>query len=496
MQIDYDRGVKGRFAAAAAVLAHVGACAGTRSAEVADAGRDAAPQAADAAPDALAIDAAPPPWTAMPAVPCTDAADAPYAVPAAPGRALGQILACAPIATWTQGDTQARLVAAAATGATATTGVTIWKIAYATRHSSGAPAVSTALVFLPVTPAASRVGRVAMAHSTVGLADGCAPSADVTFGSGAIAQVALAFAARGRAVIAPDLSGLGNDGVQAYLDNREQGEQLLDGSRALAALLAPGAVDDTLLLVGYSQGGGTVLSAQALAPAEPDAGRVIGTIAFAPEWAIGPASFGYSAMLHAPDELTIQTGLSYSSVAVMRQYAWGEAALGAGHGVDLFPPALRDGVGGVVTSQCLGTLGAWVQGDMLHAGDLIDPDVRASVVACLDGGANDPGCTGTGRAYWQGAIAGDPLSGAPDGGPVLIVQGLLDQIMPAANEASCDADALRGAGVTVDTCLDLGADHLTIIAAQLPAALAWADAVVAGGSRPTCAATTLPACQP
>ena len=493
MQIDYDRGVKGL--AAAVLLAHVGACSGSHGVASPDAWAADAARAADAAPDALAPDATPPAWTAAPAVPCADAADAPYAVTAAPGQALGQILSCAPIETMTQADAQARLVAAAATGAIATTGVTVWKIAYATRHSSGAPAVSTALVFLPVTPSSTPAGRVAMAHSTVGLADGCAPSADATYGSGAIAQVALAFAARGRAVIAPDLSGLGNDGVQAYLDNREQGLQLLDGSRALAALLAPGAVDDSLLLVGYSQGGGTVLSAQALAPGEAGAGRVIGTIAFAPEWPIGAGSFGYSAMLHAPDELTIQTGLSDSSVAVMRQYAWGEAALGPGHGVDLFPPALRDGVNGVVTSQCLGAVGAWVQGDMLHAGDLIDPDVRASVVACLDGGAGDPGCTGTGRAYWQGAIAGDPLSGSPDGGPVLIVQGLLDQIMPAASEASCDADALRIAGVTVDTCLDLGADHLSIIAAQLPAALAWADAAVAGTSRPACAATTLPACQ-
>ena len=43
----------------------------------------------------------------------------------------------------------------------------------------------------------------------VGLADACAPSLDATFGSGAIAQLALPWAARGRAVIAPDLSGLG-----------------------------------------------------------------------------------------------------------------------------------------------------------------------------------------------------------------------------------------------------------------------------------------------
>jgi hypothetical protein len=296
-------------------------------------------------------------------------------------------------------------------------------------------------------------------------------------------------------VIAPDLSGLGNDGVQAYLDNREQGEQILDGARALRALLAPGLTRDELLLAGYSQGGGSVLSAQALAPGEPDAGRVIGAIAFAPEWPITTSSFGYAALLHAPDELTIQTGLSFSSVAVMREYAWGEAALGAGHGRDMFPPALRDGVDGALGSQCLGTLGAWVQGDMLHAGDLIDPDVRASVVACLDGGAGAAGCTGTGHDFWQ-AIAGDALSGAPDGGPALIVQGWGDQIMPAASQGACEADALRGAGVTVDVCADLTATHLSILGAQLPAALAWGDAVVAGTSRPTCPLATLPACQP
>ena len=79
---------------------------------------------------------------------------------------------------------------------------------------------------------------------------------------------------------------------------------------------------------------------------------------------------------------------------------------------------------------------------------------------------------------------------------MLIVQGLADQIMPAASEATCDAERLRGDGATVEVCADLLATHLTVVGAHVADAVAWGEAALAGGVRPTCDLVTLPACQP
>jgi len=78
---------------------------------------------------------------------------------------------------------------------------------------------------------------------------------------------------------------------------------------------------------------------------------------------------------------------------------------------------------------------------------------------------------------------------------VLIVQGLADQIMPAASEAACDADLLRGGGNTVEVCADLLATHLTVVGAHVADAVAWGEAALAGGVRPACDLATLPPCQ-
>lgn len=464
---------------AVALIVLGGACGGAaRGATDVDAA-----EAPDAEKSGDVDAAAPPPWTGLPSVACDDAADAPYAAVAA--GAPGTIVACAPIATWDVDAVTSRVPA----GVAVTTSVSVWRIAYATRRSSGEPAVSTALVYLPRALARSPAARVVIGHPSVGIADACAPSRNPDDAAGGLDALALPFAARGQLVIAPDLSGLGNPGVQAYLDPREQGGQLLDGARALRAFVA--GTSDDVLLAGWSQGGGAALSAQALAHGAADL-RVAGTIAIAPEWPARLGSFGYEAVLRDPSRPTFTTGLSTPAVAVLREYAWAEAALGPGHGHDLFADGLRADVDDAVGSQCLIGLGGWIQARMPALGDLLDGDVRAQVTACLDGG---PGCAGVGAQY-AAFLTAPRLSGAPDEGPVLMVQGLADQIMPAASEAACDADLLRGDGVTVEACTDPLATHLTIMASRIADAIAWGEAALAGGARPACASTTLPACQP
>jgi predicted esterase len=418
--------------------------------------------------------------TDVPAVPCTGAPADVYTVSPAPGAALGAILACAPDGSLSLADAGMKI----GSGMTATSAVAMFRIAYATRDRAGHPAVSTARVYLPSTPRARPVPIVVAAHGSVGIADSCVPSTDID------SALPLPYAARGFAAIAPDLAGLGNAGTQDYLDNHAQGWQLLDGARALRALLAPGLAADALVLTGYSQGGGAVLSAHSLVHADPPGvGTVVATVAYAPQWPIRLASFDYENILRMPTELTVSEGISNSSVAVLRQYAFFENMSG-GHGVDAFPLAARFGLKLAVDGECLVPLGGYIQGTMLHAGDLIDSSLRTGVVSCIDGGA----CTGDAATYYQ-FLLDNVLAPDPQAGPVLLVQGLLDQIMPAAHEAACVRDKLVAAGVDLETCVFANSDHTNIMD-QHASGEAWAESVLAGGARASCdPSTTLPSCQ-
>lgn len=438
---------------------------------------DAAPPAnIDAARDA-ALDADLNASTDTPAVPCIDTVDAVYAAIPAPGAPLGAILACAPDATLDAAS------AGSSAHVVATSAVRQYRVAYQTRDGSGGAAVSTARVYLPSTPRARPVPIVVAGHGSVGLADACAPSKDID------SSLPLPYAARGFAAIAPDLAGLGNAGTQAYLDNHAQGWQLLDAARAVRRLLAPGITAPELIVTGYSQGGGAALSARALL--EPDAGTLIATVVYAPEWPIRLNSFKYLDMLRDPTQLTIFTGLAFSSVAVMREYAF-YASHGAA-GADAVPAQFRTGLEGAIQSQCLIGLGGYIQTQMLHTGDLIDDTLRRDFLACVDAQGPGAGCSGLPAAYYQLLLA-DQLPVAPAGGPVLIVQGLADQIMPPAGEASCIHDHLVSSGVDVDSCAFALADHSNILD-QHPSGVAWAESVLAGGPRAECdPSVTLPAC--
>lgn len=421
--------------------------------------------------------------TDVPAVPCAATAADVYAATASPTAKQGDILACSPSDVLAQADVQSAI----GDGVEATTDVSTFLIAYATRAGDGSPAASTARVYLPHTPKARPVPLAVVGHGSVGLADGCVPSA------GLDDNLPLPFAARGFAAIAPDFAGLGNAGNQDYLDNRAQGWQLVDGARAIRALLAHGLAGRQVILAGYSQGGGAALSAQALFRTDgADAGELVATVAYAPEWPVRMNSFGYADILRNPDQLTFTTGLSRSSIVVLRQYAWFENWIGTGHGTDAFDPKFKDGLDGAVASQCLVPFGGYVQTAMLHTGDLVSSELRTGLVGCMDG---TPACTGTAKTYYDFLIA-NQLPPDPQAGPTLIVQGLADQIMAPANEAACIHDELVGAGADVSTCVFTFSTHTNIMD-QHASGIAWAESVLAGGPRAECdPGAQLPTCQP
>jgi predicted esterase len=459
----------------ATATATLGACSAPQSAITPD-----APPSADS-PDA----ATPAMWTTEPACSAT-AADI-YTTPALPpltAAMRGDIVRCALGDLLTAAETQQAMQGGGA-DVTPTTGVRIVKLSYRTVRSDGTSTVSTATAYLPSTPRALPAPTVLVGRSTSGIADACAPSREAM----PQANFAMPFAARGFVTITPDFAGLGNEGTHAYLDNHEQAIELFDAARALGKLV-PGAVGAPVAAVGYSQGGGTVLSAQALELSLTGTHSLRAVAAIAPEWPISPRSFGYEDVLRHPDSYTGLAGLSPPVVTVARHYGYAANKLGPSHAGDTFPDAKRASIVSAIESRCTVALGGQLNAQEPKLGDLVDDTFRQQVLACIDGGA---GCSGPGAAF-HAWMTGDYVTADPAGARVLITQGLADQVMPAAGEAACVVDKLQAEGVTPQICSDATATHDSVLERRIEDVVAWIEAIVDGAAPPTCASQFLPAC--
>jgi dienelactone hydrolase len=443
---------------------------------------------------AAPVDATPPPPARadVPAIACVDTSSDVYVdppgLPAMTMALRGSIVRCAKDGPLSATDITSKLSAQSVTGITPTSETTVYRIAYRTYRDDGVAGISTARVYLPTKPRSLPLPVVAVAHPTVGLADGCTPSLDPS----SLSDVALPWAARGFAVVAPDYAGLGNDGVQGYAANHDTAHSLLDGARALRAMLAPAALDTRVLLAGYSQGGGAVLASQALAGSYGAGGDVVAAIVFAPQFFSRINSFGYETMLRSPTQLTITTGISKPVVAAFRAYSIAYNLLGAADAGVTFPSDSRSGMMQAITTLCQTPFGGYVQGVALHVGDLFDETYRTSMLACIDG---TPGCTGPASQVYAWLTA-DLVTPDPQGAPVLYIQGLADTIMPPAEEAACNLALMKSVGVTVQTCTDLPALHTNVVPRNVAMAVTWGEAKLDGQAPPTCSADGMPACQP
>jgi len=439
----------------------------------------------------------------IPAIACPDTVGAVYATPTGlPAMAMdlrGTILTCAQDVSYTLTDVTAKLAAKSVTGVVATSGMNFYRIAYRTYRDDGVPGVSTAGVYLPTTPRALPMPVIAVGHPTEGLATSVTPSENAT----SLDDLALPWVAHGFVVIATDYAGQGNAGVQGYTDNHDQAHSLLDSVRALRALLDPSVLDQRVLLVGYSQGGGAVLASQGLAASYGVAGNVVATVVFAAEYFGRNDSFGYQQLLENPTELTIVTGVTRPVVAATRDYAFSYNVLGASSAGVTFPASLQSGIQSSIMSMGEVPFGGYLQGVAPTVGDLFDEGFRTSMLACLgspvvaeDGGAATATCSGVASQFhtW---MQNDLVAPDPAGAPVLYVQGLADTVMPPDQEAACNIAELQAAGVDVQVCVDTPAEHTTVVPRNVGFALQWSEAKLYGTALPAYSSTgSMPACQP
>ncbi len=430
----------------------------------------------------------------VPAIPCTDAiADVyvtPNNLPTMTNSTRGDIVRCAFDFSLPLPSVQTEVASKGIT-TTMTTSVNVYRIAFRTYRGNGSAGVSTARVYLPEVPAALPLPVLVAGHPTEGMADSLAPSMDATSNE----DLALPWAGLGGAIIVPDYAGLGNEGVQGYLDNHDQAHSILDGARALRKFLSQGALSNQVGLIGYSQGGGAVLSAQALASSYGD-GDLAFVVAYAPEWPTRPDSFDFVNMLENPSMLTIETGISYCAVEVMRTYAYFANYVGMPDADDGYPSTTRSGLDGAVTADNEVVLGGYIQAVAPTMAGFIDDTFRSTTLACIQNGANDPSCVDPGKSFYN-FMENDFVKNDPNGAKVLFVQGLADYVMPAPMEGACNVDKLVADGLTPQVCVDTPAQHTDVVGRNTDFALTWAKAMLAGQTPPACTTSgVMPPCLP
>jgi dienelactone hydrolase len=492
--------------------------AGTHDATNGDTHFDAAPEtiddtAVETAPDTTNADVAPdapvdtaPPTALLLAVPCSDTADVVYTTPTGlpplDASKQGDIVRCTRDPSEDGPTVDANLKSKGITLASLSSATSVVRVAFRTQRADHRDALSTALVYLPAKPVSIPQPVVVATHASEGMADSCAPSKNES----SLWDVALSWAARGYAVIAPDYAGLGNEGTQGYLDNRDQAYSVLDAARALRKLLLPGTFDHRVVVAGWSQGGGAALSAQSLAASYGvgDASDTLAAVvAFAPEWPIRANSFDLEHMLANPTEDIAFPSFSYSNHAIWAQRAYAffsnfATTIDPGAG---FPPDKRSAYVSILDSAC-GEVA--IGGEIYAAGGippvtfaaLFDPDLRVSLLACMQGGDTDPGCVGTGKELAD-RFASNVLTADAHGAPILYVQGLADTVLPPAGEAACIVDKLSTDGASVQVCVDAVAQHTDVTDRNIPFAIDWVEAQLAKRAPPDCPTIgVLPACSP
>jgi len=465
---------------------------------------DSAPLEPDA-DDAAIVDGASdaveplPPWSpalVAVSVPCTDTTSSVYVTPSAlptfTKDARGDVVRCAKDTLLDLTTVQTVLDGPAMK---ATTGVQVFRIAFRTTRGNGKAGVSTALVYLPDTPRPvasgdDRLPLVVVAHPTEGIADSCAPSRN----EGNLRELGLPWAGRGYAVIAPDYAGLGNEGAQGYQDSRDTGYSTLDAARALRKLLARGAFSESVLISGYSQGGGAAISAQALEREYGLDGKLAAVIVFAPQWASRPQSFGLARLLANPDALTIANGITNPVVAAMQSYAWFYNYSSPSDATKPFEASARSGMQGALESMCLKEFGGYLQGVAPYVKQIFDTPFRTSLVACLADGKS-VGCVEPGKSYAD-FLRKNVLKVDAKGAPLLYVQGLFDQILPPNTEAACNLIKLEFDGLKPQVCADTLATHTSVVGRNIAFAVEWGEAMLAGKTPPTCSSDGMPACSP
>jgi alpha-beta hydrolase superfamily lysophospholipase len=320
------------------------------------------------------------------------------------------------------------------------------RILYHSRTSDGRDVAASGVVLVPRgTPPETGWPVVVDAHGASGIARDCAPSLmrDLYHG-----DQMMKFVEKGWAVVAPDYAGMGTDGRPEFLNKTAESSDLIHG--LAAARQAIPSLSSRWVVWGHSQGGGAALAVAERQRTDPQRGY-LGAVVTSPAADLTP-------IVH---RLADVEGLGGFLPLVVRGASFSDPAIETRRILSIEAASRLP----VTAFGCLGVVGAVyadLAGDDLVRPGMLEEDRLARYLA-----ANSTGRTAV-------------------GGPVLLLQGEADSVVPEALTAQVAADLCRsGARLTYRTYPGLEHDTYPgqttgIDDGAMPDILAWTAERFAG----------------
>lgn len=359
-------------------------------------------------------------------------------------------------------------------GYEARTGVRALRIQYRTERLKGVPGVSAAIVFLPHHLIDRHAPLVLYAHGY--RAD--ALSHHTIEDDGAVASAA-ALAAHGYVVVAPDYPGyMSGAGSPASVFAEDEAHAVLDATRAIGSLLSLHGMSKEWVFFGHSQGGHTVLSAQAYASSYGLAGSLHTVVPVTPGWR-PLRGYGWS----LSDEAGLNTHDNYGQVwtASALTYFTGHAALYDGEAVRF---SMIRGEKLPILLRVKGQSDIVLLGD--RPSDIFTPEFLAGIVPCATTG-KDEDCTSELAQKWRPRFRADRPTLDPHGADVLEWIAGQDELITLSNYR-CGIDKIREdlahSAVNYKICVDRPSGHGPAFGRQLGWFTQWLDSTFLGAEPP------------
>lgn len=349
-----------------------------------------------------------------------------------------------------------------------TTAVNAWVIVYRTTAATGTPAVASATVLVPVRPWGGPGERplVDYAPGTQGWGQQCAASIEMLSSSTGFDETGYVdqLLADNWAVVVNDYQGLGTtDGPEPYIVGQSEGYDVLDAAVAAEQLAADGLNGtDPVAIIGYSQGGGAAGWAAQL---ESTRGR------------------GYDASrLHLDGVALGGTPANIQDVVTNADGSpWMLLIMGILIGFNATYPNLNLASylnpAGVAMEQAVGgecnpfnTLLGSSAAATTAALTAITPYALQPIELYLSPFTPDP-LTNLFNTTWQTDVDANDLGGTTPSVPVFEWHGLVDEMVPVANEIGLWSDWCAG-GATDQLNFYLG-DHPLAASEGFPDAVTW-----------------------
>jgi hypothetical protein len=312
---------------------------------------------------------------------------------------------------------------------------TTWRVLYRSESLTGEPIAVSGVVYVPPgTPPEGGWPVLSLAHGTVGIADGCAPSR----APGAVSTEM----AEGFVVVATDYEGLGTAGRHPYLSGESEARGAIDIVRAARSMGAEVNASNRYVVLGFSQGGHAAIFANQIADT------------WAPELDLVAVAAGSPVAELSPwfDHL-VASSLGWVAAMVIAGLEAADPA--ADPSLVLTPNGVEKLA--VVDEGCTTEVAAAFAGS---EGDIVanDPTGVAPFGALLD--ANTPGL-------------------APGSAPLFLASGDADPLIPPALTEVLYG-RLCGMGQVVQRETYPGVNHEGIIGASIIDAVAWLRDRLAG----------------